>query len=52
MKDGDDMLMLGTSNGIIREIDDITFSPTEAIIWNATIEAASWTFMKEEGSAS
>lgn len=49
MKDGDDMLMLGTSKGIVREVADVTFSPTEAITWTATIEAASWTFMKDDG---
>ena len=49
MKDGDDMLMLGTTKGIIRDVDDISFSPTEAITWGATIEAASWTFMKDDG---
>ena len=52
MKDGDDTLMLGTSNGIVREVDDVTFSPTEAITWTATIEAASWTFMKDDGQHS
>ena len=49
MKDGDDEIMLGTSKGIIRDIDDISFSPTEAIVWNATIEAASWTLIKDDG---
>lgn len=49
MKDGDDTIMLGTSKGIVREVDDISFSPTEAITWTATIEAASWTFMKDDG---
>ena len=49
MKDGDDMLMLGTTKGIVRDVDDINFSPTEAITWTATIEAASWTFMKDDG---
>lgn len=49
MKDGDDMIMLGTTKGIVREVDDVTFSPTEAITWTATIEAASWTFMKDDG---
>ena len=49
MKDGDDMLMLGTSNGIVRDVDDINFSPTEAITWTATIEAASWKFLKDNG---
>ena len=49
MKDGDDMMMLGTSKGIIRDIDDVSFAPTTAITWNATIEAASWTFLKDDG---
>lgn len=49
MKDGDDMLMLGTSKGIIREVSDIAMSPTEAITWEVTIEAASWTFLKDDG---
>ena len=49
MKDGDDMIYLGTPKGIIREIDDVAFSPTEAIVWNATIEASSWTLIKDDG---
>ena len=49
MKDGDDMLMLGTTNGMLREVSDITMSPTDAIVWEATIEAASWTFVKDDG---
>jgi len=49
MKDGDDMLMLGTSKGIIREVGDITMSPTEAITWECTLEAAAWTFAKDDG---
>lgn len=49
MKDGEDMMLLGTSKGIIRDVDDVTFSPTEAITWNSTIEAASWTFTKDDG---
>lgn len=49
MKDGDDMMMLGTSKGIVRDVEDLSFAPTEAITWTATIEAASWTFMKDDG---
>lgn len=49
MKDGQDMLMLGTEKGIVREVGDITFAPTEGITWEATIEAASWTFAKDDG---
>lgn len=50
MKDGDDMLMLGTEKGIVREVGDITFAPTGGITWEATIEAASWTFAKDDGT--
>lgn len=49
MKDGDDTMLVGTSKGIVREVGDISFSPTEAIVWEATIEAASWTFVKDDG---
>lgn len=49
MKDGDDVIMLGTSKGVVREVDDVTFAPTEAITWTATIEAASWTLLKDDG---
>lgn len=49
MKDSDDTMLVGTSNGIVREVGDISFSPTEAIVWEATIEAASWTFVKDDG---
>ena len=49
MKDGDDMMLLGTSKGTIREVDDIAFAPTDAVVWSTTIEAASWTFVKDDG---
>lgn len=49
MRDGDDMIMLGTEKGIVREVGDITFAPTEGITWEATIEAAAWTFAKDDG---
>ena len=45
----DDVIMLGTSKGVVREVGDISFSPTSAIVWEATIEAASWTLMKDDG---
>lgn len=49
MKDGEDGILLGTSNGIVREVSDVAFAPTDAIVWEATIEAASWTFVKDDG---
>ena len=49
MKDGDDLIYLGTTRGIVREVGDISMSPTEAIVWEATIEADSWTLIKDDG---
>lgn len=49
MKDGDDALMLGTSKGIVRDLDTVGFKPTEAIEWGITIESAAWTFNKDDG---
>lgn len=49
MKDGDDMLMIGTTRGFVTEVGDIDFSPSDAITWEATISAKSWTVMKDNG---
>ena len=48
MKDGDVLSMVGTSNGLITEIADIAFSPTEGVTWEATIEGT-WTFATDDG---
>ena len=47
MKDGDDLLMLGTTSGIIKAVDDVEMSPAAAITWTVTIESDTWTFLKE-----
>lgn len=52
MKDGDDCFLLGTTNGFITNLDDITFAPGSAITWNATISADAWTFIKDDGQVS
>ena len=49
MKDGEDAMMLGTTNGYITALDDISFQPGNAITWNATVSADTWTFMKDDG---
>lgn len=49
MKDGDDAMMLGTTAGRVTALDDINFKPGDPITWNATVTAASWTFMKDDG---
>ena len=48
MKDGDKLAMLGTSNGLITEIGDVTFSPSEGVVWEATIDGT-WTFAVDDG---
>ena len=49
MKDGDDMIMIGTTRGFITEVGDIDFKPNDAITWDATISSKSWTVMKDNG---
>lgn len=39
MKDGDDMMMIGCSNGQVTSVDDVTFAPESAINWVPTITA-------------
>ena len=48
MKDGDKLAMLGTSDALITEISDVTFSPTEGATWEASIDG-SWTFAIDDG---
>ena len=49
MKDGDDMLMVGTTKGYITELGEVPFAPNDAIVWNATISADKWVIMKDNG---
>lgn len=51
-KDGDDSFMLGTTSGQLQSIDDVDFSPGDAITWGATFAADKWTFMKDDGQTS
>lgn len=37
MKDGDDMIALGSTGAFISAVDDVAFKATEGITWNATI---------------
>ena len=39
MKDGEDMMMIGCTNGQVTEVDDVTFAPESAINWIPTITA-------------
>ena len=48
MKDGDDMKILGTSNGLISELGDVVFKNDEAIEWDITIQG-DWTLITDDG---
>lgn len=50
MKDGDDMKILGTSNGLISELADVTFKNDEAIEWDVTIQG-NWTLVCDDGQS-
>ena len=39
MKDGDDMMMIGCTNGQVSAVDNVTFAPGSAINWTPTITA-------------
>ena len=49
MKDGDDLMYVGTTSGTITEVDDITLNGEDNIAWNSTIESDGWTFVKDDG---
>lgn len=48
MKDGDDMIGIG-GEGILRDLDTVTFAPGEAISYNFTLELDSITMTKDDG---
>ena len=50
-KDGEDLFMLGCTHGMITNLADVSFTPSDAIAWTPTIEGA-WTFMKDDGQIS
>lgn len=47
-KDDDDLFMLGTSNGTVNSVGDVSFAPNGTITWTPTIEG-DWTFAKDDG---
>ena len=49
MKDGDDMIAIGTTSGFISALDDITFAPGSPITWNATVNMSDWTLILDDG---
>ena len=49
MKDGDDMIMLGTTSGFISELSDVSFAPSDAIKWEVTISSKSFVLITDDG---
>ena len=43
--------MLGSSDALITEIGDVSFTPSEGATWEATIDGT-WTFMVDDGAIS
>lgn len=39
MKDGDDLIAIGCTNGQVSAVDNVTFAPNAAIVWTPTITA-------------
>ena len=48
MKDGDDMKILGTPNGLVSELGDVAFKNDEAIEWDVTIQGT-WKLICDDG---
>lgn len=49
MKDGDDMIMIGTTEGYISELGEVSFAPDSSINWDVTIKSDEWTILKDDG---
>ena len=45
MKDDDDMIAIGCTNGQITAVDNVTFAPSGAIVWTPTITACGTGFV-------
>lgn len=50
MVDGNDTITISCLNGVVTEVDEVTFASTEVITWAATISADSWTIEKTTAS--
>ena len=51
MKDGDTLAMLGTTDGLITEVSDVSFNGGASATWEAKIEGT-WTFATDDGQVS
>jgi hypothetical protein len=51
MKDGDDMIAIGCTQGQITAVDNVSFTPGDAIKWVPTItgQGDGWHMIMEEG---
>jgi len=54
MKDGDNLIALGTSDGQITALDNVSFAPSGAITWTPTITAMEdgWHMITDDGQKS
>ena len=48
VKDGDTLVSIGTTNGLITDIADVSFNPTTAVTWAPTISGV-WTISHDDG---
>lgn len=50
MKDGDNLMMIGTTSGQVSSVDDVAFQPGGAITWTPTITTIDgWTLLNDDG---
>lgn len=52
MKDGDDMIMIGTTSGFVTSVGEVTFAPGEAITWEATVSTDKFVVIKDDHQVS
>ena len=48
VKDGDVLVSIGTTNGLIESIADVAIAPNAAVVWNPTIDAT-WKISVDDG---
>ena len=48
VKDGNKLVSIGTTNGLITDIADVAFNPTTAVVWNPSIDGT-WKISYDDG---
>ena len=49
VKDGDTLVSIGCTDGLITDIADVSFSPTQAVVWTPSINSADWKISLDDG---